>query len=105
MEQLNRFCLEPFTLKLVCSPRIEARLLPSLASFLLARALMVTIHNCKCGLKWQIETHDSEGSYRGRLECGICKRLIASWEGPFYYTVKRAAGEEEPSKASAASAT
>jgi hypothetical protein len=63
---------------------------------------MVTIHNCKCGLKWQIETHDSEGTYRGRLECGICKRLIASWEGPFYYTAKRAAVEEEPSKASAA---
>jgi hypothetical protein len=42
--------------------------------------LMVTIHNCKCGLKWQIETHDSEGTYRGRLECGICKRLIALWE-------------------------
>jgi len=66
---------------------------------------MVTVHNCKCGLKWQIETHDSEGSYRGRLDCGICKPVIASWEGPFYYTVKRAAGEEEPSKASAAGAT
>jgi len=62
---------------------------------------MVSIHNCKCGL----ETHDSEGSYKGRLECGICKRVIASWEGPFYYTAKRAAVEEEPSKASAASGT
>jgi len=63
--------------------------------------MMTTIHDCKCGLKWQVETHDSEGSYRGPVECGICKRLIASWQGPFY---KRAAGEEEPSKASVASA-
>ena len=43
---------------------------------------MVSTIDCKCGVKWQVESHDSEGSYRGHLACGICKRVIVTWEGP-----------------------
>ena len=45
--------------------------------------MVSTIDPCKCGVKWQVESHDSEGSYRGHLACGICKRVIVTWEGPY----------------------
>ena len=63
---------------------------------------MLTILDCKCGDKWQIETHDSEGSYRGHLACGTCKRFIVAWEGSYYYTIAKVTGEQDPPKASAA---
>ena len=53
---------------------------------------MVSIIDCKCGEKWQIESHDSEGSYRGNLACGICKRVIVTWEGHYFYSIKKVTG-------------
>ena len=53
---------------------------------------MVSIIDCKCGEKWQIESHDSEGSYRGNLAYGVCKRVIVTWEGPYFYSVKNVTG-------------
>jgi len=55
--------------------------------------------------KWQIETHDGEGSYRGHLACRTCKRFIVAWEGSYYYTIAKVAGEQHRPKASTATAT
>jgi len=53
---------------------------------------MISILDCKCGEKWQIESHDSEGSYRGNLACGICKRVMVTWEGHYFYSIKKVTG-------------
>ena len=51
--------------------------------------LMVSIIDCNCGEKWQIESHDSEGSYRGNLACGMYNRVIVTWEGRYYYSIQK----------------
>ena len=67
---------------------------------------MITTHSCKCGRKWTLETHKGEGSYTGILKCDNCQRLIVTWQGPFFYTVKRGAeGEFKQTKATKRAST
>ena len=66
---------------------------------------MVKIIDCKCGEKWQLESHPSEGSYRGHLACGICKRVIVTWEGPYYYSVQKVTGVDPKTFAAGTSST
>jgi hypothetical protein len=47
------------------------------------------MEKCKCGLAWELTQHNVEVSYRGLIRC-LCERPLMAWDGPFFYTVKRA---------------
>lgn len=58
------------------------------------------VHECRCGARYRITSHDIIMRDKDSIECEVCGATIERWNGGVVYAAQRLPDEEKGSRSS-----